>query len=91
MADEADETEAAPRQSVRAAQWESLDKVPVDSTNVKQAAYASDFRRFFVEFLNGMVYAYEGVPPEVWGAFLYTPSKGKFIYDSIRGAKGRRP
>ena len=75
---------------VLAAQAGSLDWVPVSSSNLEAVAYAADFRRLFVRFKGGDRYAYDDVPGSVWEAFLAAPSKGQFLYDEVRGAKGRR-
>lgn len=74
------------------ASWESDEtyRQDVSSSNVRRAGYSPTFRRFFLEFLDGSVYAYSPVPWTVWSAFLNAPSPGRFVYDEIRGAKGRR-
>mgnify|MGYP002141662575 CR=1 FL=1 len=70
---------------------EGLRQYYVDSSNVKWAAYSEDFGRFYVQFISGgRLVVYFDVPPEVWQGFQNAESKGTFIYDEIRGAKGRR-
>ena len=78
--------------AVLQAEWESEEtaKVPVNSSNVKSVGYNPTFKHLFVEFLNGALYCYEKVPDSVFGEFMVSPSKGKFVYDRIRGANGRR-
>lgn len=70
---------------------DSADWVPVQSTNVLEAAYFRDFKILLVRWLSGGTGCYEDVPVSVWGGFLAASSKGTFIYDEVRGAKGRRP
>ena len=62
----------------------------VSSSSVRRAGYDSTFRRFYVQFVSGATYVYDDVPNEVYLDFLASRSKGKFIYDVIRGANGRR-
>ena len=62
----------------------------VASSSVSRAGYDRTFRRFYVQFVSGATYVYDDVPAEVYLDFLAARSKGKFIYDVIRGANGRR-
>ena len=62
----------------------------VSSSSVSRAGYDQTFGRFYVQFVSGATYVYEDVPNEVYLDFLAARSKGKFIYDVIRGANGRR-
>jgi len=78
------------RSPVLVVQYDELEKVPVDSSNVKQVAYAEGPRTLFVEFKNGNVYAYDRVPQSVWWQLIGSSSKGAYVYDRIRGANGRR-
>lgn len=60
-------------------EWES-----VSSSNVAAVAYQIDFRRLWVRFVSGAVYAYEDVPEAVWEGFLSASSKGRYVYETIR-------
>ena len=64
--------------------YDSLDKVPVKSSNVAQVAYSDDFARLFVEFKGGRVYCYSKVPRGVYEGLLAAPSKGKYVYRIVR-------
>lgn len=80
-----------PSDSFYLAEAESLRPYYVDSSNVKWAAYSPDFKRLYIKFItreNPTVYF--DVPPSVWEAFEAAESKGTFVYDEIRGAKGKR-
>jgi hypothetical protein len=70
---------------------DGLSWIWVSSSNVDKIAYAEDFRRLYVKFLNGSVYSYEDVTRDVWEDFQIAPSKGKFVWDVLRGAHGVRP
>lgn len=73
--------------AVLAAQADTLDWLPVASSNVRAVAYAADFRRLFIRFDAGR-YAYEGVPPGVFQGLVAAPSKGTYVFYVIRN-KGR--
>lgn len=66
------------------AEWESLPKAPVSSSNVAVVAYNWTAHRAFVSFKNGGLYAYEGVPEGVWLGFVHAPSKGQYLWRIIR-------
>ena len=57
---------------------------PVSSSNVKEVAY--DNGMLHVRFHTGGEGHYEGVTPEMYGQFMAAPSKGKFIYHTVRPA-----
>lgn len=38
-----------------------------------------------VEFKNGSVYHYTGVPPDMADAFVRSPSLGRFLHEHIKG------
>lgn len=73
--------------SVLQAEADSLEWVSVKSSTVKRIAYSASFSRLFVDFKSGGMYAYDGVPKAIYDAFLVAPSKGQFVYYTIR-AKG---
>lgn len=64
--------------------FENVEFYPVDSSNVLEIGYDDYDGVLYVRFLNGALYYYEGVPPEVWDAFLYAPSKGKFVHTDLK-------
>jgi hypothetical protein len=67
-----------------------LEWVAADSSNVVAIARDEDFERLFVQFKNGATYVYFDVPSVVWKAMMNSPSLGGFVYNEIRGAKGRK-
>ncbi len=60
-------------------QYADLPQIPVSSTNVAAFAYADDFDRMYVEYLNGSVYAYETVSAAEWSSALNAASKGGWV------------
>ena len=57
-----------------------------NSSNVHRFAW--DNGTLVVEFLNGSVYRYMGVPVEKFSEFCCSPSKGQYFARSIRGQYG---
>lgn len=71
--------------------YRGLDPFPVESTNVESLAWDDAQGLLFVKFKNGgRVYCYD-VPATIFTGLATAASKGKFIYDKIRGADGQRP
>lgn len=63
----------------------------VKSSNIRAIDYAPDQRRLTVEFDSGSRYAYAGVDPSVYDAFLSAPSKGAFFHGHIKGRYSYQP
>ncbi|MEZ0611687.1 KTSC domain-containing protein [Fibrella sp. WM1] len=59
-----------------------MTRIPVDSSNLASVGY--DGRTLEVEFLNGSVYQYSGVPDEVYEALMSADSHGKYFNANIR-------
>jgi hypothetical protein len=79
--------------ATRRALADSLTRIPVRSSNLKFVAYSADFRRLFVWFDGGgkrTLGCYDDVPPRLYDGLLNARSKGTFLYDEVRGAKGKR-
>jgi hypothetical protein len=57
----------------------------VDSSNVEAIGWNPDLHLLTVDFKNGSSYQYMGVPEEVYQAFMSAPSKGKFVWETLRG------
>ena len=56
----------------------------VQSSSLLSIGYDRTTATLEVEFANGGVYRYAGVPPELWSAFRQSESKGKFFQDNVR-------
>lgn len=63
---------------------EDVDFFEVESSNVAEIGYDGNEMVLYVRFNKGPLYYYEGVPPDVWDEFVYTDSKGKFIWTHLR-------
>lgn len=57
----------------------------LDSSSLASAGYDPSRRVMEVEFLNGGVYEYAGLPEEVYRDFLAADSKGAFLNRVIKG------
>jgi hypothetical protein len=56
----------------------------VESSSLRSIGYDRATSTLEVEFANGGVYRYAGVPAELWSAFRQADSKGKFFQDHVR-------
>jgi len=61
-----------------------MDRIRVSSTNVLSVGYDEGAQILEVEFKNGGVYSYKGVPKSMHQKFMAAPSKGRFFDASIR-------
>lgn len=75
----------------------SLARIPARSSNVQFFAYSPEFGRLFIWFGpaagkagNRTLGCYDKIPPDLYARLLNAKSKGTFVYDEIRGAKGKR-
>ena len=68
-----------------------MQRTPVRGGKLKSAGH--DRRRLLleVEFVDGAVRHYEGVPEEVWRRFLSAPNPGSFFEDRIADEYPNRP
>jgi hypothetical protein len=63
-----------------------LQRVPVTSSNLQSVGYDEESRILTIEFRNGSVYEYEGVPPDVYSELMSAKSHGKYFHRQIRDA-----
>jgi len=61
-----------------------MERTPVSSSNISAIGYDADSQVLEVEFNNGSVYAYSGVPPGEYESFLNADSKGKYLHANIK-------
>ena len=61
-------------------------KQSVASTNLTSVGYDAEARTLEVEFLNGRVYQYYGVPNNMHDQLMRAPSKGQFFNIYIRNS-----
>ena len=57
----------------------------VDSSLLHSIGYDPQAETLYVNFLNGGLYSYANVPPEVFEEFQEAPSAGKFFLTKIKG------
>jgi len=62
-----------------------VNRDPVQSSNVKSVGYDEPSRTMHVEFRDGGVYEYSGVPPETHQALVSAPSVGTHLHAHIKG------
>jgi hypothetical protein len=58
--------------------------VSVISSNLMAMGYDPNSGELQVQFRNGRIYSYQGVPPEIYDALINAPSKGTYFGYYIR-------
>ncbi len=66
----------------------NVQRQPVTSSNLKSVGYDRANRVLEIEFQNGRVYRYRGVPPEEYEELLKAPSLGRYFIATIRDEYG---
>lgn len=61
-----------------------MDRTPVSSSNISAIGYDADNQLLEVEFNNGSVYSYSGVPSGEYEGFMAADSKGKYLHANIK-------
>ena len=61
-----------------------MKRISVESSSLKSAGYSAEEQRLQVEFLNGTVYDYFGVPPALHEALMVASSKGSFFNTEVK-------
>ncbi|KQP40997.1 KTSC domain-containing protein [Pseudorhodoferax sp. Leaf274] len=61
-----------------------MDRTPVSSSNVFAIGYDSDDAVLEVEFKNGSVYSYSGVPLADYEGLMNADSKGTYLHANIK-------
>lgn len=62
-----------------------MERTPVSSSNISAIGYDPDSGVLEVEFTNGAVYSYSGVPLGEYEGFMSADSKGKYLHSNIKG------
>jgi len=57
---------------------------PVSSSNVAQIGYNEDEQLVYVEFLNGNIYMYKGVPQHEYDNLLTSSSVGSYLHRNFK-------
>lgn len=63
-----------------------MDRMVVESSNLKSVGYDPDTETLEIEFRNGSVYRYAGVPQAIYEGLMAARSKGSYHSQHIRNA-----
>jgi hypothetical protein len=63
-----------------------MERISVNSSNVSSVGYDADSQILEIEFNNGGVYQYSGVPESVYEGMMGADSKGKYFHANIKNA-----
>lgn len=63
-----------------------MDRIPVVSSNVASIGYCNETGILEVEFNNGGIYQYFGIPDFLYHEFLNSDSKGRFLNTNVKQA-----
>lgn len=61
-----------------------MERKPVSSSNLISIGYEADSQTLEIEFMNGAVYQYSGVPSDEFTAFMNADSKGTYFRARIK-------
>lgn len=62
-----------------------IDRIPVQSSNVKSVGYDPDSKTLAIEFKDGSVYHYHDVESSAHEELMGSKSIGKHIHSAIKG------
>lgn len=62
-----------------------MERTPVSSSNIAAIGYEPESGVLEVEFINGAVYSYSGVPLGEYEGLMSSDSKGKYLHANIKG------
>ena len=60
-----------------------MDRKPLKSSKLRAAGYDERLRTMEIEFVNGDVYEYKAVSPELYRQLMASPSPNSFFEDKI--------
>ena len=63
-----------------------MERTPVQSSNVASVGYDHGSSTLEVEFLNGAMYQYFGVPESIFDGLMNASSKGSFLDQYVKKA-----
>jgi hypothetical protein len=61
-----------------------MNRQPVTSSNLRTVGYDPTTRTLEIEFQDGVIYQYDGVPPDVHAGLMQAPSHGSYFHRNIR-------
>ncbi|WP_428408449.1 KTSC domain-containing protein [Hyphococcus sp.] len=65
-----------------------MERYSVASSNIASIGYDTPSQTLEVEFLNGTIYQYYGVPQNLYDQLMQAGSKGRFLNTYIKNAFG---
>jgi len=63
-----------------------MERYPVTSSNVASIGYDEGSETLEVEFVDGSIYQYYGVPQNLYEQMIQASSKGRFLHAYIKNA-----
>lgn len=66
-----------------------MDRIPVSSSNLRSIGYDASSQTLEVEFHDGGVYQYHGVPLRVYEDLMRSDSLGQFLHRNVKGNYGQ--
>jgi hypothetical protein len=63
-----------------------MERIPIQSSNLASVGYDKTTNTLEVEFTNGNVYQYSGVPIDVYEGLMASNSKGRYLNENIKKA-----
>ena len=63
-------------------------RIKVSSSIIKSVGDNSLEKRLEVEFVNGSVYEYNGIPGDVYSRLMTTSSVGSYFHNTVKGFGG---
>lgn len=61
-----------------------VERLSVKSRILRSAGYDDQSRILEIEFQNGLVYRYSGVPPKVFADLMHSGETGKYFSEKVR-------
>lgn len=61
-----------------------MNRIPVESTQIKSIGYDPEQQLLEVEFSNNVIWQYRNVPLNIWRELESAPSKGKYFHSQIK-------
>lgn len=61
-----------------------MNRTPVSSSNLKTVGYDPETKQLEIEFLNGGIYLYSGVPESVYAGLMSASSHGSYFDAHIK-------
>lgn len=59
--------------------------IPLNSSNLSAAEYDGPSRTLTIQFVDGSIYKYSGVPEATAAGLFSAPSKGQYFHRAIKG------